>query len=194
MLIEIHKARYKLSCVQEACNNFTRFFFNKRSRPPNTKESMSTGVLYETDCETSDLGLAHDVTALKEGGERKWQLIWSQIYVLTLAHILGTYGIWLTFTSAYWQTTLLTVILHILSFLGITAGAHRLWTHRAYKARTSLKVFLAFCSTFAYQNSIYHWARDHRVHHKFSETNADPVNASRGFFFSHVSLPRSILT
>lgn len=30
------------------------------------------------------------------------------------------------------------------------------------------------------------WARDHRVHHKYSETNADPHNARRGFFFSHV--------
>lgn len=30
------------------------------------------------------------------------------------------------------------------------------------------------------------WARDHRVHHKYSETNADPHNAKRGFFFSHV--------
>lgn len=30
------------------------------------------------------------------------------------------------------------------------------------------------------------WARDHRVHHKFSETDADPHNAKRGFFFSHV--------
>lgn len=28
--------------------------------------------------------------------------------------------------------------------------------------------------------------RDHRVHHKFSETDADPHNANRGFFFSHV--------
>lgn len=30
------------------------------------------------------------------------------------------------------------------------------------------------------------WARDHRVHHKFSETDADPHNAKRGFFFAHV--------
>lgn len=28
--------------------------------------------------------------------------------------------------------------------------------------------------------------RDHRVHHKYSETDADPHNANRGFFFSHV--------
>jgi stearoyl-CoA desaturase (delta-9 desaturase) len=36
------------------------------------------------------------------------------------------------------------------------------------------------------QNNIHEWSRDHRVHHKFSETDADPHNAKRGFFFSHV--------
>lgn len=36
------------------------------------------------------------------------------------------------------------------------------------------------------QNDIYEWVRDHRVHHKFSETDADPHNAMRGFFFSHI--------
>lgn len=28
--------------------------------------------------------------------------------------------------------------------------------------------------------------RDHRVHHKFTDTNADPHNSQRGFFFSHM--------
>lgn len=37
-----------------------------------------------------------------------------------------------------------------------------------------------------YQNDIYEWSRDHRVHHKYSETDADPHNASRGFFFAHI--------
>jgi stearoyl-CoA desaturase (delta-9 desaturase) len=37
-----------------------------------------------------------------------------------------------------------------------------------------------------FQNSIHEWSRDHRVHHKFSETDADPHNAKRGFFFSHM--------
>lgn len=36
------------------------------------------------------------------------------------------------------------------------------------------------------KNDIYEWSRDHRVHHKFSETDADPHNARRGFFFAHV--------
>ena len=37
-----------------------------------------------------------------------------------------------------------------------------------------------------FQNDILDWSRDHRVHHKYSETDADPHNAKRGFFFAHV--------
>lgn len=70
--------------------------------------------------------------------------------------------------------------------LGVTAGAHRLWAHKSYKAKKPLRVFLALCFAGAGQNDIFEWARDHRVHHKYSETDADPHNASRGFFFSHM--------
>ncbi|KAI1283696.1 Delta(9)-fatty-acid desaturase fat-7 [Halotydeus destructor] len=71
--------------------------------------------------------------------------------------------------------------------LGMTAGAHRLWAHKSYKAKFALKVFLALGHTFIIllQNSVYVWARDHRVHHKWSDTDADPHNTQRGFFFAH---------
>jgi stearoyl-CoA desaturase (delta-9 desaturase) len=42
------------------------------------------------------------------------------------------------------------------------------------------------CNSIANQFSIYHWSRDHRVHHKYTETDADPHNATKGFFFAHV--------
>ena len=70
--------------------------------------------------------------------------------------------------------------------LGVTAGAHRLWSHRAYKAKLPLRIFLMCMQTYALQDDIYHWCRDHRVHHKYSETDADPHNANRGLFFSHM--------
>lgn len=44
---------------------------------------------------------------------------------------------------------------------------------------------LAFWDTCALETDIYNWCRDHRVHHRFSETNADPHNSNRGFFFAH---------
>jgi len=30
------------------------------------------------------------------------------------------------------------------------------------------------------------WVLDHRVHHRFTETDADPHDARRGFLFAHV--------
>jgi stearoyl-CoA desaturase (delta-9 desaturase) len=30
------------------------------------------------------------------------------------------------------------------------------------------------------------WIRNHRTHHRYTDTNADPHNAKRGFFFSHI--------
>ena len=62
-----------------------------------------------------------------------------------------------------------------------------MWSHRSYKARLPFRLFLLAANTMAAQNSVYIWARDHRAHHKFSETDADPHNANRGFFFAHVS-------
>jgi stearoyl-CoA desaturase (delta-9 desaturase) len=70
--------------------------------------------------------------------------------------------------------------------MGITVGAHRLWSHRSYEAHFIARVVLMLANSIANQGSIYHWSRDHRVHHKYSETNADPHNATRGFFFAHM--------
>ena len=68
--------------------------------------------------------------------------------------------------------------------LGVTAGAHRLWSHRSYKAKLPLRIFLMIAQTMAGQNCLYVWCREHRVHHKFAETDADPHSTKRGFFFA----------
>lgn len=61
-----------------------------------------------------------------------------------------------------------------------------MWCHRSYKANRPFQFILLFLQTVSFQNSVIEWVRDHRVHHKFSDTNADPHNATRGFFFSHM--------
>ena len=30
------------------------------------------------------------------------------------------------------------------------------------------------------------WVKFHRLHHRFMDTDADPHNSKRGFFFSHI--------
>ena len=49
-----------------------------------------------------------------------------------------------------------------------------------------MRLFLTIGHCLAGQNSIYTWVRDHRVHHKASETLGDPHNINRGFFFAHM--------
>lgn len=70
--------------------------------------------------------------------------------------------------------------------IGITVGAHRLWSHRSFEASFIVRVILMLFNSIANQGTIFHWSRDHRVHHKYSETDADPHNAKRGFFFAHM--------
>jgi len=69
---------------------------------------------------------------------------------------------------------------------GITCGAHRLWSHRSFEAELPFRVFLMLLNSVAEQGPIYQWARNHRTHHKFTDTDADPHNAARGFCYAHI--------
>ena len=79
------------------------------------------------------------------------------------------------------------VFLIYFSGMSITAGYHRLWSHKSYEANSIVKVVFAIGGAMALQNSILHWASDHRVHHKHVDDNDnDPYSAKRGFWFSHI--------
>lgn len=68
----------------------------------------------------------------------------------------------------------------------MTAGAHRLWSHRSYEAKWPLRLILAIWHCIAIQRNIYTWCVDHRIHHKYCATEADPHNVRKGFFYSHI--------
>ena len=112
-------------------------------------------------------------------------IVWINVAKFVVIHFLAICGV-VVFPFAKWQTWVFFVFLKILSNLGVTAGAHRLWSHKSYKATLPYKIMVMFFNCISFQNSIYVWTRDHRVHHKFTETDADPHNARRGFFFAHI--------
>lgn len=121
----------------------------------------------------------------KEGPKPPRIIVWKNVILMTLLHIGALYGVFVV-PSASRLTLLWSVLCFLISALGVTAGAHRLWSHRSYKATLPLRIFLGVANSMAFQNDIFEWARDHRVHHKYSETDADPHNAVRGFFFAHI--------
>ncbi|GAA5193044.1 acyl-CoA desaturase [Ferrimonas gelatinilytica] len=98
--------------------------------------------------------------------------------------LVPLYGVLVGYqTEAYW----IALLFWAWSGLSITAGYHRLWSHRTWQAHSSVQWILAIGGAMAMQNSILHWCADHRRHHKHVDDNdQDPYSAGRGFWFSHI--------
>jgi len=110
---------------------------------------------------------------------------WGMASYITAVHILAVAGLfWVPSCKA--ATLGWAFILWPISAFGITGGAHRLWSHRSYKANLLYRFIVMIMNSIANQGSIWHWVRDHRVHHLYSETVADPHDAIRGFWFAHI--------
>ncbi|XP_051174369.1 uncharacterized protein LOC127290040 [Leptopilina boulardi] len=113
-------------------------------------------------------------------------LIFKRILIILLLHIIGIYGI---FTFPYFNKKLTfgwLIVCYILTALGITGGAHRLWSHNSYKAKWPVRLLLAIFFYSSLEFTLFNWVRFHRVHHKYTDTDADPTNTKRGFFFAHI--------
>ena len=85
-----------------------------------------------------------------------------------------------------WPIWLLAFVFYFLTAGSITGGYHRLFSHRTYEARPWLRWFWALFGAASFQNSILIWAREHRLHHRFVDTDLDPYSINRGFWFAHI--------
>ncbi|XP_034836868.2 acyl-CoA Delta(11) desaturase-like [Maniola hyperantus] len=122
-----------------------------------------------------------------QAAPRSYQILYLNVLVFLYLHIASLYGIYLYCTIASWKTFIFhNLVTQLVAGMGMTAGAHRLWSHRAYKAKMPLQILLMLLNSLAFGNTIIHFARDHRLHHRYSDTDADPHNATRGFFYSHI--------
>ncbi|RAH75184.1 acyl-CoA desaturase [Aspergillus aculeatinus CBS 121060] len=90
------------------------------------------------------------------------------------------------FTPLRRPTAIWAVLYYFWTALGITAGYHRLWSHRTYEAGLPLRIFLACAGGGAVQGSIRWWSAKHRAHHRWTDTEKDPYNIRRGLLYSHV--------
>jgi len=120
---------------------------------------------------------------------KKPRLLWLNIIVFA-STTLGAVTLvpWHGFTQGYDLSQWLMMLL-ALGFCGmsITAGYHRLWSHKTYQAHPVLRFLFALGGAFAVQNSVMNWAADHRRHHQHvDDDDRDPYSAGRGVWFSHM--------
>jgi len=109
---------------------------------------------------------------------------WMHAAILIPMPLIGLYGVVnvpVTLPTFIWS-----VVYYYMTGVGITAGYHRLFAHRAYKARQPFKFIIMMCGAGAVEGSVRWWARDHRAHHRYTDTDKDPYNAHHGFWYSHM--------
>jgi stearoyl-CoA desaturase (Delta-9 desaturase) len=124
--------------------------------------------------------------------QRQQQLAPSRFDVLailagtSLVAVLGVpwYGVTHGFHSGLWAVLGLFLAWNGLS---ITAGYHRLWSHKSYSAHALPRFIFALGGALAIQNSIRDWCADHRHHHRYTDDpDLDPYSSRRGLWYSHI--------
>jgi stearoyl-CoA desaturase (delta-9 desaturase) len=76
--------------------------------------------------------------------------------------------------TLHWQDLLVLGITYTLTGLGITVGYHRLFTHRSFKTKRSVRALLAVLGSMAVEGPVLEWVATHRKHHRFSDHQGDP--------------------
>ena len=117
----------------------------------------------------------------------KTSLHYTNIIYLASHHILALYACY-HLPSIFSYRIILELFLstQLTGMLGITAGAHRLWSHKSFEAAWPVRFVFMLGNSAAHQGSIYQWTRDHRMHHKHTDTELDPHSIQYGFWYSHV--------
>ncbi len=90
-----------------------------------------------------------------------------------------TYGI-------SWVEPIIFVGFYLACGLSITAGYHRLFSHRTHKAAWPMRLFYALFGAAAFQNSAIKWCSDHRRHHLKTDKEEDPYTVKKGFMWAHM--------
>jgi stearoyl-CoA desaturase (delta-9 desaturase) len=115
-------------------------------------------------------------------------LDWRNILLLGLVHTasVGGMALYLPLHGLSLSAVVLGAVLTALTIFSISAGYHRLFSHRAYQAHPVLRFVLVCLGAGAFQNSVLAWAADHRRHHGRTDSDLDPYDARRGFWYAHI--------
>ena len=100
-------------------------------------------------------------------------------------HVVAVAGIVLSGWS--WTGVVLAAALYYARMFFLTAGYHRYFSHRAFKASRAVQLLLAVGGTLCLQKGPLWWAANHRVHHRHADRPTDLHSPRlRGLWWAHV--------
>jgi stearoyl-CoA desaturase (Delta-9 desaturase) len=105
---------------------------------------------------------------------------------MAVIHLGGIAGIvWLVVHPSV-ATIVAAVVGYFISGVAMTAGYHRLFSHRTYHVRPLVRWAFLLAGAASFQNSAVAWSADHRAHRAHTDTDLDPHAITRGAFHAHV--------
>lgn len=99
--------------------------------------------------------------------------------------LLLTLPFYFYYAAPSWGMVAISIVLLYLTGLSITAGYHRLFAHRSYRAHPIIEAIVLFFGSMSVQGSALRWAFDHRLHHAYVDTDQDPYSIKKGFWYAH---------
>jgi fatty-acid desaturase len=82
------------------------------------------------------------------------EIVWRNVGLFIYLHAAALVGLYFVVTGqVQWRTMIWAILWHLCGAFGITAGSHRLWAHKSYKAKLPLRIILAFMQTVSFQVS-----------------------------------------
>lgn len=88
--------------------------------------------------------------------------------------------------SVQWQEFAVFGLMLFFGLFGIGVGYHRGLAHRGHRMSSILKFFSLVGASSTAEASAVNWCADHRRHHRYEDTELDPYNISRGFWWAHI--------
>ena len=85
-----------------------------------------------------------------------------------------------------WRDIALLVGLYIPISLGVTAGFHRMLTHRSFRAHPAVRGMLLILGSMAIEGPAIEWAANHLKHHALADRVGDPHSPVHGLLHSHL--------
>ena len=119
--------------------------------------------------------------------EPKAKITWRSFVIPTGFTALHIGAALVFFVDISWVAIGLFLAFYWLRLFGITAGLHRLFAHRSYKAARWFQFLVGFLGAAACQGGPLWWAAHHRRHHKYSDMDEDPHSPiAKSVFYAHV--------
>ena len=117
---------------------------------------------------------------------RRWNWLNTLFLAGTLAAALIAVPLHLALNGFSWAEWITCAAMVFAIGTAISAGYHRLFSHRAFKASWPVRLLLLLFGSASFENSALKWASDHRVHHHHvDDLEKDPYAIGKGFWYAH---------